>query len=114
MKKRTNDEFIRLAILGLAIIFIISLSFGNLVASIKFSFVYMIFAYLPFLLFISRINNLKYVEKFVLANLSSLSYASLYIFLDLSFRIPLSKPTFLLVTASVYGLSFLLSKNEIK
>ena len=91
--KKTSQSYkdlLNLNITGIIIIFLISLPLSNLFLSIRLSLAYLLFMYLPFLPLICKINT-GIVEKFLLINLLGLSYASVYVVLDVVLKIPLTK-----------------------
>jgi hypothetical protein len=99
-------EPLKLIIIGLIIIFIISLPLRNLVATLKLTITYMFFIYLPLLPIISRIKNVSIVEKVLLVNVAGLSYSAIYVILDAILKIPLTKRVFLIVTLVFAGFSW--------
>lgn len=95
-------------LIGLVTTFIISTPLNNLILSLKLTFAYLIFIYLPFLPIVSDIKKLNIIEKFLINNMIGLSYGFIYVILDVFLKVPLTKITYLVVTGTilVYNLFF--------
>ena len=99
-------DLLNLNIVGIIVIFLITIPLNNLFLSIRLSLAYLLFMYLPFLPLICKINT-GIVEKFLLTNLLGLSYASIYVILDVILKIPLTKIVYIIMTLSIAIFSWL-------
>ena len=98
--KKTSQSYkdlLKLNLLGIVVIFLISLPLNDLLLNIKLSLAYLLFMYVPFLPLVCKINT-GIVEKFLLTNLLGLSYASVYVVLDVILKIPLTKMIYIVMT----------------
>ena len=94
-------EIKELVIVGSVVFFVISLALKNFGASLRLFLTYMLFIYLPFVLPVIKLNE-GIIEKFLFINLLGLSYAAIYVILDVIFKIPLTKVLFVIVTLVFY------------
>jgi len=107
--KKTSQSYkdlLKLNLLGIIVVFLISIPLNNLLLSIRLSLAYILFMYVPFLPFVCKINT-GIVEKFLLTNLLGLSYASVYVVLDVILKIPLTKLTYIIMTLIIALFSWL-------
>ncbi len=98
-------ELFKCVVIGFASVFIISLLLNSFVASFVLTLTYMFFVYLPFLPLIIRLK-INFVEKYVLSHLAGLSYAAVYVLIDVVFKIPLAKFVFFITTVLIVLLTF--------
>lgn len=90
------------------IIFLITLPLKNIYLSIKLAFIYNTLFLMPFILLI---ENKNFIEKFFLNNLIGLTYAGIYVFLDVILKIKLEKITFIIISAIIFITSIIYRKK---
>lgn len=100
----------KLAIIGIMASLAISLPLLNLRYILLLSLSYLFFIYMPFIFLINKLK-IGIAEKFFLLNISGLSYAMIYVIIDVFFKIPLTKILYIFITLIIYSLSYYLSKN---
>jgi len=105
-----KDEKIELIIVTGVILFILSIVFKGLF--FRFFLSYIAFIILPALPIVYRIEKTSVIEKFVLLNILGISLNFTYTILDVIFKIPLTKITYVLMTFLVYLVSYLWSKYK--
>jgi hypothetical protein len=74
---------------------------NNLILSIRFALSYLLFIFLPFLPLAVDIEDISFLEKFILANIAGLGYGGVYAVIDLVLKIPLTKYLFMTFTLLV-------------
>lgn len=111
MIKDKKNNMLQMILIGLASIFIISLSVNNFILSLKLTLAYLIFIYLPFLPIVSNINKLSTLEKFLINNMIGLSYGFIYVIMDVFLKTPLTKFTYLVVTGVILTYNLFFYKN---
>jgi len=104
--KKEHKELLKSLLMGYGIIFIISLPVGNLVNTILFSIVLCFFFYEPFLPLIHKIKNINFVERFILSFVLGFGYASIYVVMDVIFKIQLTKFTYFITTLCITTVSY--------
>ena len=97
----TNKGFFGQLVLCFILIFIPSLVLNDIMVSLKLTASFLFFIFLPFLPLIEKIEGLKTVEKFILNILLGLSYAGIYVILDVIFKVPLTKTVYLIATGII-------------
>jgi len=110
---KTSNELIQLVVIGALIIVIICIPLKNIEAVLRFSLAYLVFVYLPFLPLINKIK-IGIIEKFILTNISGLSYGLIYVMFDVFFKIPLTRSIFSLVTILIICLNWIIFSKNIK
>ena len=102
----TNKEMLEFVVLGFILSFIPSLLLNDIRASIKLTAFFLFFIFLPFLPLVVNIKGLKVAEKFILNIILGLSYAGVYVILDVIFKVSLTKTVYLIVTCIIIILNF--------
>ena len=105
-KSQSYKDLLKLNIIGIISILLISLPVNYLFLSIRLSLAYLLFMYLPFLPLICKIDT-GLIEKFLLTNVLGLSYASVYVVLDVILKIPLTKLVYIFMTLVIALISWL-------
>lgn len=105
-----NNELFQLIVAGFLTIFIISLPINNILVSFRFTLIYIFLMFLPFSLMVAKIK-IGLIEKFILINLCGLSYAAIYVVLDVILKIPINKITILCITMLIYISSWIMYKK---
>jgi hypothetical protein len=85
-------------LLGGSVILAVSLPLKSTAAIFSFSLAYFFFFYLPFAPVAEMIADIGIIEKFLLINIAGLSYAGIFVVMDVIFKIPLTKPVFFSVS----------------
>lgn len=105
-----NDHKIRIAIIQVMIVVLLSMPLNNLVGSFKLSFYYLFFFIIPFIPFTKKEDPL--IENILLINVMGLSFASIYVILDVIFKVPLSKFIYLVFASIMILYSWVLKKEK--
>lgn len=99
-------------VIGFIIIFLISLTLKDLLASIRLTLSYILFFYLPFIPLINSIKKIGLIEKFVLVNITGLSFGTIYVLLDVFLKIPMTKTLFIFSNSLILIYSWFIFNNK--
>lgn len=79
--------------------------FGDFARMLSFSAAYFLILYLPFAIYASSIDNIEPAEKVIITIMAGLCYASVFVVLDIVFKIKMNLFTFAAPAAIIFFLS---------
>jgi len=106
-----NKEILKILLYSTFVIFLVTIPLKNILLMIKVTLIYVLFMFLPFLPFTFKTDT-TFVEKFLISNLLGLSYAFVYVILDVILKIPLTKITYFIFTLIVGVLSWYINLKK--